>query len=457
MAGGLYGADVVQLRFLGNRLDQAAEEIDRAGHVLTQGITATTQWQGPDAALFRNIWSSSHHPRVSGAAAALRAAARTVRLNADQQEQASRADGESAGDVGRQVPPARTWAVPGQCSVKGAEALAIVRKALDTGGWGVTRSDRDKILGAFDGLAPEERAEVIAGLTDKEIAVLRDQMQESGIKGGWSHSQQAAFYRELATEPGTLKRLLGDDWPTKSDQVSIPASSEPAAFLRTVVDADSGEGQISIFRTDDGKYVVNLHGIEDEPHEAILRRNTAPGSDSPIVSRWATQSIGDDKNWAETWENPYAVQVRLALQEAGVPPGADVMLVGHSFGAYTTMELATDTTFNGDYVNVKTVVAMAADVDVRLDDMPAGTTGLILNNANDLLANVESLQRQNETSMPSGWREVTFDGARDDIGHSVGKYSAFLDASGAGVVPAEVSEFMGAGTRTDYAVHDIYR
>jgi len=49
MAGGLYGADVAQLRTLGNRLDQAAAEIERAGRVLGQGITATTQWQGPDA------------------------------------------------------------------------------------------------------------------------------------------------------------------------------------------------------------------------------------------------------------------------------------------------------------------------------------------------------------------------------------------------------------------------
>lgn len=474
MASGLYGADVAQLRALGARLDQAAAEIERAGRVLAQDITTTTRWQGPDASLFRNLWSTSHHPQVASATAALRAAARTVRRNADQQEQASRADGGTAvGAAGTTSARAR------QRTVKAVEALVVIRKALDTGGLGVTRSDMKKIRDAFAGLTAAERAEVVESLTDPEIAVLRDQMQESGIKGGMSHSEQAALYRSLASEPQALRRLLGKDWPTATEgeaPVRYGASSDPAAFLRTVVNAEPGKGQISIYETVDGKYVVNLRGIEDGPTAAVLaggaavtgrpelgllalhQRNTVPSSDSPIVTRWATQSIGDDKNWAATWENPYAASVRLALQEAGVPPGADVMLVGHSFGAYTAMELATDPSFNGGYVNVKTVVAMAADVDFRMDDnMPAGTSGLVVNNALDVVAKAESLQRQNESSTPSGWREVTFVGGVDGAGHGISNYSAYLGGPGASQVPAGVSEFMGAGTRTDYKVHDIYR
>lgn len=470
---GKYGADVAQLRALGDRLDRAAEEIERAGRVLTQSVIATTLWQGPDASLFRTLWTSSHHPRVTGAAAALRSAARAVRLNADQQEQASR-DGGGAVGAGSARGPVRS-AAPLQCTVAAANAVAIVRTALDTGGFGVTRSDLKKIQEAFAGLTAAQRAEVVAALTDRELAVLRDQIQESGLKGGWSHSQQAAFFRSLASEPEALRRLLGADWPTRvGGPVSNPAASDPAAFVAGVLDASPGSGRISIYQTGDGKYVVNLHGIEDGPTSAALaggavlmrspalglmafdQRNSAPANDSPIVTRWATQSIGDDANWSASWENPYAVQVRLALQEAGVPQGADVMLVGHSFGAYTAMELASDPTFNGGYVTVKTVVATAADVDFRMDEMPKGTTGLVLNNANDAVFRSESLQRQNEASTPAGWREKTFDDGRDIVGHGIGNYSAYLRTS-AGLLPAEVREFMGPSTRTDYAIHDIYR
>lgn len=109
MAGGVYGADVEQLRLLGDRLEHAADALERAGGVLEHAITAAN-WQGPDASVFCGAWVGSLHPQVNAAAAALRAAARAVRTNAGQQESASRADSSAAvgGVDGRSgaLPPA---------------------------------------------------------------------------------------------------------------------------------------------------------------------------------------------------------------------------------------------------------------------------------------------------------------------------------------------------------------
>lgn len=96
----MYGADVGQLRALCDRLEMVASDLERTGKVLSQDITTTTQWQGPDAGGFRGDWSGTHYPRITAAAAALRTAARAVRANADQQEGASAVDGSSAGNMG---------------------------------------------------------------------------------------------------------------------------------------------------------------------------------------------------------------------------------------------------------------------------------------------------------------------------------------------------------------------
>ncbi len=127
MAGGYYGADVAQLRVLGERFDRSADEIERAGRALAHGITTTTQWQGPDASTFRGDWSGSHHPQLGAAVAALREAARQVRLNADQQQQASSADGGLLASIPVAAPAA-------------SRSVRSVRAFESRTGFGVSRS-----------------------------------------------------------------------------------------------------------------------------------------------------------------------------------------------------------------------------------------------------------------------------------------------------------------------------
>ena len=89
MGQGLVGADVGDLRRLSAVMDAEAEKITGLQRQLTAMIQNGTYWRGNDADQFRSRWQSDLHGRLSAAATCLRNNARALKLNAEQQEQAS--------------------------------------------------------------------------------------------------------------------------------------------------------------------------------------------------------------------------------------------------------------------------------------------------------------------------------------------------------------------------------
>lgn len=89
----IVGADVIELRALARRLDDAGSALLRTSAILTQQLTATRAWHGPDADRHRSAWLSQHQPALARTAAAMGEAARQVAQHADEQEQASAAEG----------------------------------------------------------------------------------------------------------------------------------------------------------------------------------------------------------------------------------------------------------------------------------------------------------------------------------------------------------------------------
>ncbi len=83
--------------------------------------------------------------------------------------------------------------------------------------------------------------------------------------------------------------------------------------------------------------------------------------------------------------NEYAVMVQRALKKAGVPFGADIAIVGHSYGADTALDLAADETFNGGRAgyNVTHVVAAGYHSGPQLEYVPDSTEVLVLQNHHD--------------------------------------------------------------------------
>ncbi|WP_347108813.1 hypothetical protein AAHB33_18500 [Paenarthrobacter sp. S56] len=96
MAHGLVGADVEDLRRLSQLMDAQAEKITGLQRQLASLIESGHYWKGNDADRFRGQWNSELAGRLGAAAACLKANAKSLRLNAAQQELASRGDAHSS-------------------------------------------------------------------------------------------------------------------------------------------------------------------------------------------------------------------------------------------------------------------------------------------------------------------------------------------------------------------------
>jgi pimeloyl-ACP methyl ester carboxylesterase len=131
-------------------------------------------------------------------------------------------------------------------------------------------------------------------------------------------------------------------------------------------------------------------------------------------------------------DTAYARGVDLAMTRAGVPAGADVLLVGHSQGGMTALELAGDEGFTRRYRVTHVVTAGSPAAQVR--DLPPRTQALSLENEHDLVPRLDgepNPDRPNRTT-------VVFDAHADEpssIGanHSLAAYrrgARAVDTSG---------------------------
>ncbi|MET1089368.1 MAG: hypothetical protein ABWY04_19975 [Arthrobacter sp.] len=84
----IWGADVDQLRQLGNKLKSGASEIEAQRSTLTKALDSVN-WLGPDADKFKGEWQSTHATLLTKVAEALREAGTKATQNAEQQTQAS--------------------------------------------------------------------------------------------------------------------------------------------------------------------------------------------------------------------------------------------------------------------------------------------------------------------------------------------------------------------------------
>jgi pimeloyl-ACP methyl ester carboxylesterase len=143
-------------------------------------------------------------------------------------------------------------------------------------------------------------------------------------------------------------------------------------------------GEFEILRVSDQppKYIVNLRGIDLTLYDLRPEKEHLQDLAGASVARL-------------TGNDAYAQRVALEMQRAGIPPGSEVMIVGHSAGAIAAMNLARDRSFNqpgnastdGVYhVQVTHVLAAGAGLRDWVDDPPPGTSVLMAINRNDVVA-----------------------------------------------------------------------
>ncbi|MGI9493777.1 MAG: hypothetical protein ACR2QF_15380, partial [Geminicoccaceae bacterium] len=151
--------------------------------------------------------------------------------------------------------------------------------------------------------------------------------------------------------------------------------------------ADSGQIQrdeFEVVELENGKFIVVLPGVIDlskpqlgwDPHNRSVR-------DTDMAAVRSSTSTGID-------DNRYAQMVRDYMDQH-VPKGADVMIVGHSFGADTALDLASDPTFNNRETgfNVTHVTAAAYYSQPQLRHVQNDTEVLVLQNRHDVPVIVE--------------------------------------------------------------------
>lgn len=85
----MWGADVVQLKDLGSKLQSGAAQIEEQRTLLNK-VLNSTDWKGPDADAFRTEWTGQHMAQLNKIAEALKDAGQKATRNANEQENASR-------------------------------------------------------------------------------------------------------------------------------------------------------------------------------------------------------------------------------------------------------------------------------------------------------------------------------------------------------------------------------
>jgi hypothetical protein len=120
------------------------------------------------------------------------------------------------------------------------------------------------------------------------------------------------------------------------------------------------------------RYVLLLPGIQD--FVPTSHPQDLPGG----VAAVASSSTAYDRG------------VVKAMKAAGVPEGAEVMLISHSLGGIVAMNLAGNRDFNGGYVKVTHVVAAGSPMSSK-DALPgSGTKVLEIENVSDIVPHLDN-------------------------------------------------------------------
>ncbi|WP_157366389.1 hypothetical protein [Arthrobacter sp. Soil763] len=414
---GLYGMDVESGRRLSEQLGRAGDRLLALSANLTP-VIAAAPWNGRDATRFKDDWTGQRQQLV-GAGLALKAASSAVQRNVEEQLAAST---PGAGGTGAAGGP-RGGGSPADESLLDRLAGAVADDAVDL--W----KQAGRVLGAVDAVAGAFTAAPDTGwnwlqghaplpirnLMDAEANLL-DQAGHFGDMGWrWLTAGEPPSLTEIASNQvllgaGALSlaatvltggrynpRLLDDGRPVAGEPLPVavgdPAGTDQELRFNTPVPSSIS----AILQTTNAAY-----GDEGKPGtpDAAVRITTVhkPGqADAYIVSipgttRWYPDGAANPTDLTGNLElaggnlSTAAGAVRLAMENAGIPPGSPVMLSGHSQGGMIAAALASDGSFT-DRFNVTNVVTFGSPVDSA--PIPAGIDVLALQHAGDPVPRVD--------------------------------------------------------------------
>lgn len=384
-----WGMDTGQLRGHAERLRAASDEVEG----LTARLGTTVQgapWTGSDAEAFRARWMTLAVSQLEEMCGELLALGDDALHEADQQDVASNPsvstdrDGSTGADVpagpGSSTDPDVSTIRPADASgssggylhednpwipnwledpVEGA-ASGLAGVVSDGIGWSFT-SGLDLFEGGLDRLGVS---------MDGFAQFQRDSGRFGEILEDWATGERVPTIAEVGAAGlltlgsagvGAYEAATGHDTPFLDDRPggiieSVTADPTPAQSPRTLQDLVMQNDALRIDNPggplENGQIgVQEVHSVDGGDPAFIIQIPPTEGA-GPTDLPGAYGEQGNSRDWGSnvrmvSGQHPAAMDdVRAAMEAAGVPPGAEVMIVGHSQGGIIANHLSADPTFN---------------------------------------------------------------------------------------------------------------
>lgn len=359
MRGEMYGLDPHGCRELAKLLTTSSQRLHQTSQLLS-GAVFSASWQGPDSTRFRNQWPGQRI-QLLAAARGLDDAAKALLRNVAEQERASSVSSLSGGSGGRPLDGLfhagkSLW----DDLTEGAGTVVDAGKSgLDWLGHELAQNPTVQnaerfvfnegrlatmVLGIFDGNPPSASA-LVAQMVLTEGT--RFNVVVGVMTGGLLNPTIFADGQPYAGAPVKV---------TNSSKRPVQLPDSISGIFAGVTDAyamggsdTAPDGDIRIVKVEqpDGSaaYIVNIPGTENwgavgGGHARDLTSNLM------LVSGQSTSA---------------SQTVALAMEKAGIPPDAPVMLTGHSQGGMLAADLSEDPSFTSKY-NVTHVVTAGSPI-----------------------------------------------------------------------------------------------
>lgn len=367
------GMDTAQLRGHAERLQTASFEVQDLAVRLGTAVQAAP-WRGPDAEEFRRRWTALAAHRIEAVRAELLALGDEALSEADQQDLVSHADRSSPDPGGPPMPP--------------AEAPELSRGYLQKDGPWIPNWLEDSIEGAASGPAGTLSDGIGRGF-GTSMGLLGRGLSELGMRGDglaqfgrdavhfgeiledWATGERVPTIAEVGAAGlltvgsagvGIYEAVTGEDTPLLDDRPggiveSVRTDDSPAQSPQTLHE---------LILQNDALRMDNPTGAQLEHGQIGLQEvHRAQGGDPAYIVQipptegagftdvpGAYGGQGNSRDWGSnlrlvSGQHPAAMDdVRAAMEAAGVPPGAEVLIVGHSQGGIVANHLSADPTFN---------------------------------------------------------------------------------------------------------------
>ena len=402
--------DLESGRRLSAELARAGERLLAMSANLTPAIMGAA-WDGRDGQRFKTEWAG-HRQQLIGAGNALVAASKAVQRNVEEQSAAStHGVGVGVGDRGREGAGgslldrllrdrlAGGVGVAGDLWSQGGRVVSTVGAATDFGwNWlqdGAPRPVRNLVdaqanlldkVGHYGDMGwrwlstgePPSLTEVAANGVLLKAGVLS--LVATTLSAGSYNPHLLDDGRPAAGEPHPVP--VGEPAGTDQDgRFNTPVPSTISAILQTT---NAAYGDAGRPETPDAAVRITAVHKPGEPDAYIV---SIPGT-----TRWYPDGAANATDLTGNLElaggnlSTAAQSVRLAMEKAGIPDSAPVMLSGHSQGGMIAAALAADGSFTGRF-NVTNVVTFGSPVDSA--PIPSRIDVLALQHAGDPVPKVD--------------------------------------------------------------------